>query len=184
MATNVPQTYTISELDKMSFAQLKDLAQTLGIVVSQTKTSRTKLMRQIRDCLVEGDQLNEENTVETEVELDSGNNENNDDVLGDNLEGLSLSDQLRLKIELAKIQSQERMELGKMKIQSEERVQIARLQARPEHRETSSHDLARYLQHVPEFQDAEPEEFFLVLENRANDFNFPQEKCQSYYVQR
>ena len=80
MATATPHNYTITELDSMSLVQLKDLALTLGIVVSQTKPTRSRLMRQIRDCLSESDQLNEENNLETNVELGNVNNENNDEI--------------------------------------------------------------------------------------------------------
>ena len=42
------QIYSIDELDRMSLTQLKDLAQSLNVVVSLTTPTRSKLLQQIK----------------------------------------------------------------------------------------------------------------------------------------
>ena len=82
------------------------------------------------------------------------------------LDVLSMSEQLRLKIELAKIEAakQERIEIAKTKIQAdkEERIEIARIhnenrtqpmRSQTTHGELANIELAKYQQYVPKFQN-------------------------------
>ena len=52
----VPQIYSIDELDRMSLTQLKDLAQSLDVVVSLTTPTRSKLL-QVKECLLDNHQI-------------------------------------------------------------------------------------------------------------------------------
>ena len=63
----MPQIYSIDELDKMSLAQLKDLAQSLDVVVSLSTPTRSKLLQQVKECLLDNHQITDRVT-ETEID--------------------------------------------------------------------------------------------------------------------
>ena len=150
----MPQIYSIDELDRMSLTQLKDLAQSLDVVVSLTTPTRSKLLQQVKECLLDNHQITyrvRDRETEIDNEINYSDSEpppmREDDVP---LDVLSMSEQLRLKIELAKIEAakQERIESAKTKIQAdkEERSEKARIhnknRAQPMRFQTTQGELA------------------------------------------
>ena len=63
----MPQIYSIDELDRMSLTQLKDLAQSLDVVVSLTTPTRPKLLQQVKECLLYDHQI-KDRVIETEID--------------------------------------------------------------------------------------------------------------------
>ena len=174
---------TISELDKMSLTHLKRLGLTLGIEITETTPTRSKLLDEIKECLIaqgkispdtNSDERDEEDTISyTETTPDH------------NQECSGLSEELKFKIELAKIESHERMqtkielakiELAKIEAESKKCIELAKLQSTSVIRDNINIDLTKYKKHVPEFNETHVEEFFLLFEKAADDYKFPIEK--------
>ena len=169
--------YSMAELSKLTLTQLKDLASTLGIVVAQVTPTRTKLLQEIKECLINEDRWVNDDGIVEQLEVDEDINE-----------VLHTNDQLKLQIELAKLQNMKEIELAKIELaraEMQQRVELARIEsegrgfnnrAQNVNREQSNIDLAKYQQYVPKFSSLDPEDFFLLLEKNARDFDFPKEK--------
>ena len=161
----MPQIYSIDELDRMSLTQLKDLAQSLDVVVSLTTPTRSKLLQQVKECLLDNHQITDRVT-ETEIdnEINYSDSEpphmREDDVP---LDVLSMSEQLRLKIELAKLAHQEKLakiaadkDIALARINNENRTQPMRSQTTQG--ELANIELAKYQQYVPKFRNLDDAE--------------------------
>ena len=173
----MPQIYSIDELDRMSLTQLKDLAQSLDVVVSLTTPTRSKLLQQVKECLLDNHQITDR---VTETEIDNEINYSDielppmreDDVP---LDVLSMSEQLRLKIELAKIEAAKQERIAK--IAADERIALARIhnenrtqpmRSQTTQGELANIELAKYQQYVPKFQNFDDaEDFFIMLEKNC-----------------
>ena len=165
---------TISELDKMSLTHLKRLGLTLGIDITETTPTRSKLLDKIKECLIAQGKISPDTISD---ERDEEDTISYSETIPDHNQGCSgLSEELKFKIELAKIESHERMQLAKIEAESKKCIELAKLQSASVNRDNINIDITKYKKNMPEFNETHVEEFFLLFEKAADDYKFPIEK--------
>lgn len=190
---------TSEQLNKMSMIQLKELAKSLGISITETRPSKTKLLQEVTECLrKQGTLIIEETTANDNI------NDESDDELPFPIKQRvkhttgDLSEELKFKLELRKMElemerenkriemEREResqriemeREIAREKIASQERIEIARSRTSNHSNASSEADaeLYKFKKHIPVFEDNSVEEFFMIFERNARDYQFPEGK--------
>ena len=184
MATNIGD----KDLDKMSLSELKSLAQTLNIELSNVNITRHKLISQIRSCIASQD------TCTTSLPSLMGSEKNNEVncPTSDTDEENELDENLKFRLAMAKIKleqqkieaeaklEQQKIEanLEQQRIDANKEVEIARI-ARPgknSPRSDMTDEMAKYKKHLPIFSEDCLSDFFLLFEKVAADYQFPDDK--------
>ena len=203
MASNISS----EELNAMSFAELKELAESFGIEAGQARPNRNRLIKEIMTCLNGQNAMNTGNVVEVgqndinegyvapsggeviahgdEVRNMSSRSSNNDEDegLSENLKfqlAMKRMELERIRIETERENERIRIETERenerIRIESRERIEMARMN-RPDHRRDSNGmDISAMKQHLPIFREEDVQDFFLLFERIAVDYQFPDDK--------
>ena len=193
-------TLTVDQLSRMSMSQLKDIAKSLSINITELRPSKTKMIKEITEGLKQ-----QGSTIE-EVTANSGNDSEDDLNFSDTQRIMgnanhefnsgTLSEELRFKLELKKMEiemeredrrlkmemEEKRIEMerevAKEKIASLERIEIAK--SRTSNNSTASSitdpELYKFKKHIPTLDDHFVEDFFMMFEQNAIDYQFPEGK--------
>ena len=182
--------FTSDQLNKMTLTQLKDIAQTLDIQITETTPERNKLIKEITDCLKRQGTLMEEyesivHTASEDESIESNLSEsqktNHTVTVRESSIHNGLSEELRFKLELKKMEMEleiekERIEIEKERIASQERIEIARARSTNHVHSEIELELYKYRKYIPEFDSNHIEEFFMMFEKQAADYHFPENK--------
>lgn len=183
---------TSEQLTSMSLTQLKEMANSLGIDITEVTPVRSKLIQDIKDCLKRHGRMLEENTMNNEesvvlnvsetLKTDINNHEfkmNGNELSADmkfQLEMKKLEIQVQLEGKRIEVQLKEK-ELEKERIASNERIELAKSRSSTHTiQETNNVELYKFKKHVPSMENIEIDEFFMVFERNSIDYKFPEDK--------
>ena len=173
---------TLEQLNSMSMTQLKEMANSLGIEITEVTPVRSKLIQEIKDCLKRHGTIFEDKVIDSDetVVLKVSETLNTDKANHDlKVNELGLSEEYRFKLEMKRLEllvEMKRIDTENARIASNEKIELAKART-PNHVSLDTNvELYKFKKHIPCIDSMDIDEFFMVFERNSIDYKFPEDK--------